>query len=109
MGRDGELAALSTMLTDAVTVGEATMIVGEAEVGKSTPAAALSVHARSEGFRVLTGAGCRVQGEAGAGFAGRHDLLRGELTRSGAHLHRLLPELGITDRTGLRAALDALD
>ncbi|MGY2130384.1 helix-turn-helix transcriptional regulator [Blastococcus sp. SYSU DS0617] len=74
IGRSEELAVLTAMLDSVSPGGEAAVVSGQAGIGKTTLAAALSARARHVGFRELRCTG--VQSEATAGFAGLHELLR---------------------------------
>ena len=93
LGRDRELALLSSLLNEVTRHGQALVLRGEPGVGKSRLLADTAGVARERGMTVLTTTG--VQSEADLPFAGLHQLLRPVRTHAAA-----LPAVQ-------RAALDA--
>src|SRR3954471_21636477 len=99
-GRDAELVLLFDMLDRAATgMGGASIVRGEAGIGKSTLLGALVEEARERSMTVLPTRG--VQSEAPLPFAGLHQLLTPLLPR--------LDELGRVQRSSLRTAFGLED
>ena len=73
IGRSEERAAVSRLVAEVVTSGQAVMIQGEAGIGKTALVAAAVERALAAGFRELRCTG--VQSETTEGFAGLHELL----------------------------------
>jgi DNA-binding CsgD family transcriptional regulator len=74
VGRDGELRSLFGQLDEVDSRGRATVILGEAGVGKSALQAQATAYARSRRFTVLTARGS--QSETHLPFASLHQVLR---------------------------------
>src|SRR4051794_40421693 len=99
-GRDVELAFLFDILDRAASgMGGASLVRGEAGIGKSTLLAAVVEQARERSMTVLSTRG--VQSEAHLPFAGLHQLLTPLLPR--------LDELGRVQRSSLRTAFGLED
>src|SRR3954447_15372216 len=100
LGRDVELAFLFDMLDRAAEgVGSASIVRGDAGIGKSTLLGAVVERAREGAMMVLSTRG--VQSEAHLPFAGLHQLLSPLLPR--------LDELGRVQRSSLLAAFGVQD
>lgn len=99
IGRDRELAQLSSFTADSAVHGEALLIVGDAGIGKTVLLTAAAEAAAAAGTRVLRCAG--VEFEATVSFAALHQLLyplQDELPRlSAAHRRALTVGLGLAD------------
>ena len=72
IGRDRELAALGSLLDEAVTDGATLLLTGEPGVGKTALLAAAAEMATTAGFEVIRGGG--VEYETDVSFAGLHQL-----------------------------------
>ncbi|HMI25160.1 MAG TPA: AAA family ATPase, partial [Streptosporangiaceae bacterium] len=82
IGRDRELAALGSLLDEAVVDGATLLLTGEPGVGKTALLAAAAEMAATAGFEVIRAGG--VEYETDVSFAGLHQLvgpLSGELHR----------------------------
>ena len=82
IGRDRELAALGSLLDEAVVDGATLLLTGEPGVGKTALLAAAAEMAATAGFEVIRGGG--VEYETDVSFAGLHQLvgpLSGDLRR----------------------------
>ena len=73
VGRDGELATLSSFLGDAVDGGATLLLTGEPGVGKTALLDAAAEMAEADGVQVVRGGG--VEYETDVSFAGLHQLL----------------------------------
>ncbi|XVU30500.1 AAA family ATPase [Actinoplanes sp. CA-054009] len=79
VNRTEERTRLAGLLRDTPTGGTALLIEGAAGIGKTALARDTADRARERGFQVLLARG--VQGTAGAGFGGLHELLHPVLDR----------------------------
>ena len=70
IGRDRELAALGSLLDEAVVDGATLLLTGEPGVGKTALLVAAAEMATTAGFKVIRGGG--VEYETDVSFAGLH-------------------------------------
>jgi DNA-binding CsgD family transcriptional regulator len=73
-GRDRELSEVRAIVDGASDRGGASILRGDAGIGKSSILAAITAHARSRGMQVLSAVG--VQSEARLAYAGLHQVVR---------------------------------
>jgi hypothetical protein len=74
IGRDREVRALTELIREATTAGQALVVIGDPGIGKSALLGAARDAAGAAGFGVLTTTG--VESEAQLPFAGLHQILR---------------------------------
>ncbi|WKK72772.1 ATP-binding protein [Rathayibacter oskolensis] len=79
VGRDREVALLTSALESARSAGMAVLIEGEPGIGKSALLTAMTRHAEDTGYRVLRCTG--VEQASPTGYASLHELLRPLLRR----------------------------
>ena len=74
IGRDRELRVLTDLIDNVQDEGAATVVVGDAGIGKSSLLGAAASHGKNAGLTVLSVTG--IEAEAHLPFAGLHQLLR---------------------------------